>query len=72
MATYKPPDPLVVMGVMSIWFARSPRLKFNPGAFRIARFIGLRGTRALLFWGGVLMLVLGLGGLGLALTGASG
>jgi hypothetical protein len=72
MAMYGWMGLLVVLGAMNIWFARSPRLKFNPAAFRIARFISLRGIRALLFWGGVLMLVLGLVGLGLALTGASG
>lgn len=72
MAIYGEIGLLVVLGVFSIWFARSPRLKFNPVAFRIARFIGLRGTRSLLFWCGVVMLVLGIGGLGVALTGASG
>jgi hypothetical protein len=71
MAMYGWAGLLVVLGAMSVWFARSPRLKFNPGAVRFARFIGLPGTRVLLFSGGVLMLVLGLGELGLALTGAS-
>jgi len=72
MAVYGWMGLLMVLGAMNVWFARSPRLKFNRVAFGIARFLSLRGVRALLFWSGVLMLVLGLGGLGLALTGALG
>ena len=63
---------LVGLGAMSVWFARSPRLKHNPGARAFVRFIGLDRTRALLFGSGVLLLLLGLGALVLALTGATG
>ncbi len=63
---------LLVLGTWNVWCSRAPRLQANPAVVMATRHISLTAVRKLLLTTGVLMLLLGLFGLLMALSGSQG